>query len=77
MNPEKAKKLLNEKKAERDRLLGRLDSLKEELSEYGFENLDDIDDTIDKFDLEIEEKTKEYKKKLASWKKKYANFLDS
>lgn len=70
------KENLEKKKTERDRLLGRRDSLLESLREEGYETLEEAEEGLEKIADEINEMDDSLSKDLKAFKEKYKDLVD-
>jgi len=66
---------LNEKVREQDRLLGRKETLLEQLNKLGCSSFEEAEKTIDTLEKDIEKMEKEFKVSLGDFKEKYGNLL--
>jgi len=69
------KESLQKKQSERDRLIGKKESLFEQLKDLGFNSLKDSESAMDKLEIEINEEEKILKKDTAIFQKKFGELL--
>lgn len=73
-DPEQAKRELEKRKSERDRIGGKLESLYEEIKKLGFD-FNNVDEELDALEQKIVDAEKKRDKKIVLWRKKYGHFL--
>ncbi len=66
---------LNEKVREQDRLLGRKETLLEQLTKLGCPSFEEAETAIDALEKDIEKMEKSFKINLYQFKEKYGNLL--
>jgi len=71
------KESLQKKQSERDRLLGKKESLFEQLKDLGFDSLKDSESAMDKLEIEINEEEELLKKDTDAFQKRFSGILDA
>ena len=71
------KKALQSKQRDRDRLLGKKESLFDQLKDLGFDSLKDSESAMDKLEIEINEEEELLKKDTDAFQKRFSGILDA
>lgn len=69
------KESLNEKVREQDRLLGRKETLLEQLNKLGCSSFEEAEETIEDLEKDIDKLEEHFQVSLADFKKTYGNLL--
>lgn len=69
------KKVLADKKSERDKLIGKKDGLMEQLKEYGYSSIDAAEKAIEKIEKEINKMDKQLIQNINKFKDTYGDLL--